>query len=413
MRLDFREYAKVSTKQLWMGLIMVLRSSWLRSRLVRWATVIVVSTSAVACVVALVDSHDAYAKASARKKKTSRGRHAQRGPSASAAQPRPIERTPPYTICPADMVSIRGMFCIDRYEAAVVDLSSGNALSPYYPPHPRLLHLVLTQWTAELERELAPGSKSDSGLGMMPLLVGAERGARWTGATELLSGVAAKVPSVLDSLESVRAGMPSDPDAGVSSMARHDAVMPLPEVPQWELLGRFSPKAVSRASLVPQGYVPGFTAHEACRNAGKRLCRENEWVTACRGERGWKFPYGNTYKQGACNVFRDDHPARILHGSASAGLSDPRLNTVTHDGTQLLRETGGSPLCSSVWGKDAVYDMVGNLDEWVDDPEGVFVGGFYSRATRNGCEARVSAHGPSYFDYSLGFRCCADLAGAY
>jgi len=103
----------------------------------------------------------------------------------------------------------------------------------------------------------------------------------------------------------------------------------------------------------------------------------------------------------------------MLHGNASEGLSDPRLNLVKLDGADLLRETGGTPLCKSVWGSDGVYDMVGNLDEWVDDPEGLFLGGFYSRATRNGCEARISAHPMVYFDYSTGFRCCADLAGAF
>ena len=50
--------------------------------------------------------------------------------------------------------------------------------------------------------------------------------------------------------------------------------------------------------------------------------------------------------------------------------------------------------------------MVGNLDEWVDEPGGAFLGGFYSRATQNGCEARVTEHPPEYFDYSTGARCC-------
>jgi hypothetical protein len=50
--------------------------------------------------------------------------------------------------------------------------------------------------------------------------------------------------------------------------------------------------------------------------------------------------------------------------------------------------------------------MVGNLDEWVDDPDGAFLGGFYARGTAEGCDARVGVHAPEYFDYSLGVRCC-------
>jgi hypothetical protein len=56
-----------------------------------------------------------------------------------------------------------------------------------------------------------------------------------------------------------------------------------------------------------------------------------------------------------------------------------------------------------------VFDMVGNLDEWVEDPEGTFAGGFYSRGTHEGCDAVISSHDFAYFDYSLGTRCCRSL----
>jgi len=317
----------------------------------------------------VVGDHLAFAKGG--KKKPAKGspktRH--RAASAPAASARPIERTRPYASCPPEMVQIRGHFCIDRHEAYSVDLASDRPLSPYYPPHQRLLNLVYSQWSAQVEREQTPGVfLADAGV-------------------------------VQD------AGVPEGGLAVPSTMQ-----MPLPVAPDYELEGGFSPKAVSKAGVTPQGYMPGFVASEACRNAGKRLCREEEWITACKGEQGRKFPYGDEYRQGVCNVFRSEHPAHILHGSASSGLTDPRLNQVMHEDTPLLRETGGSPLCVSKWGNDAVYDMVVNVDEWVDDPDGLFLGGFYSRSTRSGCEARVGAHGPGYFDYSTGYRCCADLA---
>ena len=59
-------------------------------------------------------------------------------------------------------------------------------------------------------------------------------------------------------------------------------------------------------------------------------------------------------------------------------------------------------------GNDAVFDMVGNLDEWVDDDDGVFVGGFYARAKKDGCQSTVRTHGLTYADYSTGFRCCQE-----
>jgi sulfatase modifying factor 1 len=183
----------------------------------------------------------------------------------------------------------------------------------------------------------------------------------------------------------------------------------LPLIPPWEREERFRPRAVSRSGTVPQGYVSKPIADAACANAGKRLCTLDEWTFACRGQQGTKFPYGPSYRKNACNVFRDEHPGMILHGSFSVDLLDPRLNTVVAQGQPLLRPTGGTPECKSQWGDDAVYDMVGNLDEWVDEVDGTFVGGFYARPTRNGCDSKITAHGPTYLDYSIGARCCDRL----
>jgi formylglycine-generating enzyme required for sulfatase activity len=54
--------------------------------------------------------------------------------------------------------------------------------------------------------------------------------------------------------------------------------------------------------------------------------------------------------------------------------------------------------------------MMGNLHEWTADPAGTFRGGFYVDTTINGagCLYRTTAHVASYWDYSTGFRCCAD-----
>ena len=71
-----------------------------------------------------------------------------------------------------------------------------------------------------------------------------------------------------------------------------------------------------------------------------------------------------------------------------------------------LGHTGGTLECASQWGNDAIFDMVGNLDEWIEDPEGTFLGGFYARKTQEGCDSRVEVHGLDYYDYSLGVRCC-------
>lgn len=192
--------------------------------------------------------------------------------------------------------------------------------------------------------------------------------------------------------------------------SRAARALPLPELPLVEQGLTFEPLATSAPSVIPQAYLSREVAKRACANAGKRLCSHDEWQTACRGERGTKFPYGSAYDANRCNVFRAVHPARVLHGSFTMGHLDPRLNLLDElPGGPLLRATGTSPGCVSVWGRDGIYDMVGNLDEWVSDDPGLFVGGFYARNTTNGCDAKVSNHAPTYFDYSTGARCCRDL----
>ncbi|MCC6216543.1 MAG: SUMF1/EgtB/PvdO family nonheme iron enzyme [Polyangiaceae bacterium] len=265
-----------------------------------------------------------------------------RAPSGTEERADPAELTTAARRCPPDMVDVRGAFCVDRYEARLVEVASGEALSPYYPPHRAQAKRAWETW----------------------LKLAKEQGDDAARAT------------------------------------------PLPRLPGFQLARDHAPRAVSERGAVPNGHVSGTLAAVACKNAGKRLCTADEWRTACRGEGGTQFPHGERWVAGRCNVFREAHPAQVLHGDASRGHSDPRLNRVTVRGKPLLRVTGATPECASRWGDDAVHDMVGNLDEWIDDPEGTFVGGFYSRSTREGCEARVEAHPLDYHDYSLGVRCC-------
>jgi formylglycine-generating enzyme len=247
------------------------------------------------------------------------------------------------TRCPPEMVDVRGRFCIDRFEATLVDVRTGQGLSPYFHP-------TLDATRREYERWQRIRQEAKTPVGRL---------------------------------------------------------LPVPAPPEWELgATRLEPMAVSAPDVVPNGYLSGEGAEHACATAGKRLCSGEEWVVACRGEQNRKFPYGDAYEEGRCNVFRATHPARVLHGDPSTGHLDPRLNQVEEGTEPLLRHTGATPDCKSDWGSDAVYDMVGNLDEWVDDPDGTFLGGFYSRSTREGCDARIEVHAYTYYDYSLGVRCC-------
>jgi formylglycine-generating enzyme len=171
-------------------------------------------------------------------------------------------------------------------------------------------------------------------------------------------------------------------------------------------------RAVSERGVYPQGYISGKQAGEACKRSGKRLCKTAEWRTACRGPEQTRYPYGNDRRSGTCN----DHGRSgmgVLFGTEIAqgkgfvwqNMNHPDLNQLP--GT--LAETGSHAGCTNGYG---VYDMVGNLHEWVDDPSGAFQGGYYLDVQQlgEGCGYRADAHEFGYHDYSTGFRCCADVA---
>jgi formylglycine-generating enzyme len=176
--------------------------------------------------------------------------------------------------------------------------------------------------------------------------------------------------------------------------------------------------ALSRAGVKPQGYISGNQARLACANAGKRLCSELEWFSACRGARQTLYPYGNSRQRGRCNDRFDaltDHPVQRLFRAYSAHGENPRdmwrptwMNDARlHELSKTVSATGAFPDCTNELG---VFDLVGNLHEWVDDPSGVFAGGYFMDTFQNGegCEYRTRAHHFGYHDYSTGFRCCAD-----
>ena len=166
-------------------------------------------------------------------------------------------------------------------------------------------------------------------------------------------------------------------------------------------------RAVPAENAVPQGYISGAQAAAACAASGKRLCTTTEWLAACRGPMNLTWPYGNTHLDGACNDDYEGHPVIDYFGMSnvfdSVHMNDPGINQ--QPGT--LARGGEHAQCVSAYG---VFDLHGNLHEWVDDPAGTFRGGFYADASINGdgCLYRTTAHAFTYHDYSTGFRCCAD-----
>jgi hypothetical protein len=172
--------------------------------------------------------------------------------------------------------------------------------------------------------------------------------------------------------------------------------------------GKATVKAVSLQGAVPQGYISGVQAKAACAAAGKRLCTDTEWLRACRGPAKFTYPYGSTLKLGTCNDHRDKHPAVEYFGTSAAWIWSQLGHPCINQQAKTVTKTGALPGCVSAEG---AFDLIGNLHEWTADPAGTFRGGFYVDTKLNGpgCLYATTAHDTGHWDYSTGFRCCADL----
>jgi hypothetical protein len=136
--------------------------------------------------------------------------------------------------------------------------------------------------------------------------------------------------------------------------------------------------ACSVAGAQPRTSVTYQEAADACRNSGKRLCPLDVWQTACdgvSGEGGSVFPYGNLYQPPVCN---------------SEAIQ--------------VENTGTHPFCkNAAWD---VYDLVGNVSEWVLsslDPVVMVVAGGDSASGVGGSCAAIGDQEPGS---RVGFRCC-------
>jgi len=161
--------------------------------------------------------------------------------------------------------------------------------------------------------------------------------------------------------------------------------------------------AASLPGVVPQGHISGSVAEEPCQSVGKRLCTNEEWVRACRGQSGPILPYGDTFSPGLCNTETAEHPIVTL-GLTWLDSNDPRLNQV-HDTPCSHRKPPW--MCEFRWGVRSCWgiSMSGRLIRLARLGAATYVD---SVTNGPGCLNKTVIHTTRHRDHLTGFRCCKD-----
>lgn len=150
--------------------------------------------------------------------------------------------------------------------------------------------------------------------------------------------------------------------------------------------------AQSAATKLPLTGVTQEQAATACKNAGKRLCKDAEWKSACRGEPRAEgrdyYGYGSTeYQSKRCRDW----------DASDGGKSGPA-------------KTGSLAECRTAQG---VFDLTGNVGEHVDaalvSDKRVIRGGTYNMSRHDSaCDSSSYRVATDQVGPDIGFRCCRD-----
>lgn len=164
----------------------------------------------------------------------------------------------------------------------------------------------------------------------------------------------------------------------------------------------------NRAGVKPDLAMNWWEANDECKAIGKRLCTDTEWTLACEGEEHLPYPYGYVRNAGACNI---DRPYILPDDNKWANLKTRPAEISRLDQRD---PSGARESCVSPYG---VYDMTGNVDEWVYNEDGhakekPYVSGLkggYWGPVRDRCRPMTTDHNQWHTGYQIGFRCCADV----
>jgi formylglycine-generating enzyme required for sulfatase activity len=165
-------------------------------------------------------------------------------------------------------------------------------------------------------------------------------------------------------------------------------------------------EAPNRRGAKPMVLQSYRSAARWCKRQAKRMCHEREWELACEGPEHRPLAYGWRVDVRLCNSARKWKPVKFE--AFGQGLKEAKK-----EAKRLWQgaRSGRYRSCVSPFG---IYDLMGNVEEWVSSREtrkhkGALMGGFWAKPW-TGCRGTNDAHGTNFAFYETGFRCCKDPA---
>jgi len=163
-------------------------------------------------------------------------------------------------------------------------------------------------------------------------------------------------------------------------------------------------EAPNRAGERPLVMTDFRQATKWCEQRGKRLCTEQEFETACEGPRLQPYFYGFQVDASVCNSGK---PWLQFDGDALNAGGDKAKKEV-----ERLWQGAASGAFGRCRTSDGIYDLLGNVEEWVVARKGrrypgALMGGFWAKPW-TGCRGTNDAHQPGFVFYEVGWRCCGD-----